>query len=143
MITRVPSPIQILFVDRLLRGKKGDTGPASSDGTVATHESMFDHGQLHSHENKGLLDFLSLENGNLAVNGMTVVDAALADPAIQDLVNTTADIVDNYHQRTLANIFLFTHDYRFAPWLMLNNLSEYNRFIAAGLIPPSDPNNGG
>ena len=143
MITRVPSPIQILFVDRLLRGKKGDTGPASSDGTVATHESMFEHGQLHSHENKGLLDFLSLENGNLAVDGMTVVDAALADPAIQDLVNTTADIVNNYNQLTLANIFLFTNSYSFASWLQANHLAEYNKFIAAGLIPARDPDYGG
>lgn len=144
MITRVPSPIQILFVDRLLRGKKGDTGTAGDSGTVATHESMFDHGDLHEHDNKGLLDFLSLENGNLAVNGMTVVDAVLADPAIQDLVNTTAYAVNNPNQQlNIANRYLFENNNHFASWLMAYHRAEYDKFIAAGLTPAEPPSTGG
>ena len=135
MITKVPSPIQILFVDRLLRGKKGDAGITSGDSTVTTHENMYDHGQLHAHDNKGLLDFLSLESGNLAVNGISIVDAVLATSTMQGFAN----IASNYNQLTLANIYLFTVDYSFVSWLETNHLEEYGKFIAAGLIPAPQP----
>lgn len=63
MVCQVPSPVQILFIDRLLKGDKGDPGSSGTgDAAVQEHEAMYDHGDLHEHNNFGLLQSFTYTN---------------------------------------------------------------------------------
>ena len=72
------NPVEIMFVDRMLRGEpgeKGDTGATGGGGEdVATHESMYDHGDLHKHSNKGSLDVITVSGNELFINGQNYRD---------------------------------------------------------------------
>lgn len=52
---------------------KGDKGEAGTDANVDEHLQMFDHGDLHEHSNKGVLDLLSYNGSQLLYNGQALL----------------------------------------------------------------------
>lgn len=139
-IIKVPSPVQILFVDRLLKGDKGDPGTSGAAGeSVEEHENLYDHGRLHAHSNKGVLDALSAVGGVIAYNGITIVDSVTQSQAFQDIeaevAQATADVLS-----TPANQFLYTTNYNFVVWLSTNRPTEAALFesLWTPALPP-DP----
>ena len=65
---------------------KGDKGDPGSDANVLAHTNMFDHGDLHEHANKGLLDLMSVIEQDLAYNGRTAVSSVLESPEVYNYV---------------------------------------------------------
>lgn len=139
------NPVEIMFVDRMLRGEpgeKGDTGATGGGGEdVATHESMYDHGDLHEHSNKGVLDQLSVISGHLAYNGATWVDSVTQSQAFQDVEATVAQAVTDVAS-TAANHYLFTTDYSFVVWLEQIRPDDFARFSSMWVSAPA-PSQGG
>lgn len=94
-IIKVPSPVQILFVDRLLKGDKGDPGTGGTGGeSVEVHETLYEHGNLHAHSNKALLDSLShTPDQGLMVNGVpNTVRAIYVNGVISSVALLTGDL---------------------------------------------------
>ena len=140
-VIKVPSPVQILFVDRLLKGDKGDPGTSGAGGeSVEEHETLYDHSKLHVHSNKGVLDLLSVISGDVAYNGTTLVDSVTQSQAFQDVEATVAQAVTDVAS-TAANHYLFTTNYAFAAWLAQNRPDDYALF--SSMWPaPEPPQNG-
>lgn len=131
-IIKVPSPVQILFVDRLLKGDKGDPGTSGAGGeSVEEHENLYDHGKLHVHSNKSVLDLLSVISGDVAYNGTTLVDSVTQSPAFQAVAQAVTNVAN-----TAANHYLFTTNYYFGLWLMQNRPDDYALFSSMWVQPP-------
>jgi len=94
MIVNIPSNAQILFVDRMLKGDKGDDGDSPAGESVQEHEAMYDHGDLHAHSNKNVLDLLTVSGQDLAYNGVKIVDRVLQIvPSYAPVVTIAEDVV--------------------------------------------------
>lgn len=141
-IIKVPSPVQILFVDRLLKGDKGDPGTSGTGGeSVEEHETLYDHGRLHEHSNKNVLDLLSVISGDVAYNGTTLVDSVTQSQAFQDVEATVAKAATDVAS-TAANHYLFTTNYAFVAWLARNRPDDHALFSSMWVAAPPDESPG-
>jgi len=61
---------------QVLKGDKGDDG---TDADVEAHLQMFDHGELHEHSNKGVLDLISYSSPQLLYNGQALLIQSYED----------------------------------------------------------------
>jgi len=73
---------------------KGDIGPAGSDANVDAHLDMYDHGDLHEHTNKSVLDLISYNAPELLYNGQAIQNATYEGfgDAIALINSTLADL---------------------------------------------------
>ena len=73
----IDSGLDSLVVNyQILKGDKGDPG---DDAPITEHLQMFDHGELHEHTNKSLLDSLSFNNPYLELGGLPLRDVGALD----------------------------------------------------------------
>lgn len=111
---------------------KGDKGDAGSDANVSTHEATYDHGDLHEHSNKGLLDRLSVDGGDLVYDGLSI-------PMMVAISQEYEGYLEQKGMSSAANEYLFTHDYNFVTWLQATNpalYSTFNTMWTPASVPP-------
>lgn len=114
---------------RQLKGDKGDPG---SDANVDEHLDMFDHGELHEHSNKGLLDLLSLSGQDLAYNGMSIVGRVIESDDFQQAL----DVVNSVQTNDVHH-FLFTTDYDYVSFIATHYPSLFT--VLDALWTPAEP----
>lgn len=117
---------------------KGDQGEPGSDADVHKHEDTYDHGDIHAHNNKGLLDLLSLIDAEIAYNGTKLSDQTIASQTIQDLILDVDGSITSAMQNP-ANHFLFTTNFVFVTWLAANRPSDYTLFASWWTPAPAPP----
>lgn len=116
---------------------KGETGAPGSDANVYAHEQIFDHGDLHEHTNKNVLDLLSVIDSEPAYNGTKISAMVLASSTIQDLESDAQEAVQT-SILSVGHEYMFTHDYSFVTWLLTNHPTVYNQFDAVW-TPAGEP----
>lgn len=81
---------KIVMVDfKVIKGDKGDPGDPASNG-IPEHLEMFDHGELHRHDNKTFLDLLTSDaSAGLLVDGVPIGDFP--------------DFIPNYQRKIFLN----------------------------------------
>jgi len=136
MVVQVSSPVQLLFVDRLLKGDTGAAGLAGSTD-LTEHLSTYNHGDIHTHTNKGVLDSLSVVDTDLCVNGTSVVDSVVNSSefsAFEQDIDTQIDAMAEDLVLSAANEYLYTSIYGFAGWVSSNRPTEAAIMANAGWV---------
>jgi hypothetical protein len=75
---------------------KGDKGDAGTDANVGAHLQMFDHGDLHEHSNKGVLDYISYSAPQLLYNGQALLIQSYED-RLDLLESQVADLLSRVY----------------------------------------------
>jgi len=137
MILKIPSPVQILFLDRMLKGDRGIDGESSSSVDLTAHLTTYNHGLIHTHGNSSVLNSLTSVDGKLTVGGVSIINQVINSTEFSTFsgnVQTQVDAVEDASVLNAASHYLYTNVYGFAGWIASNRPAESAQMIAAGWV---------